>query len=118
MPGEDGAIHVVGWHNARVSCRTQGTLGSAEPARGLLRGEQCVPHDIIRGGTGEENVAAPPVELTRERVEETHRPVDLHGFGVLLDPHPAVVAGRLLRDDPPHGTAPRVARSRSAPPLP
>ena len=45
------------------------------------------------------------IELTRECVEKTHRPIGLHGVGVLLDPHPSVVAGRLLGGEQPYSSA-------------
>src|SRR4029077_16311995 len=94
-------------HETRVHRWTERTLASAEPFGCLLRREQGMSHDEIRGGGGEEHVAAALIELTGEGVEAIHRPVDLHGLGMLFEPHPTEVAGRLLGGEHPCSLAHR-----------
>jgi hypothetical protein len=96
---KDGVIYIGGLHDARVVRRTQGVLGITEAQGRLLSGKQLPTGDGIGGGTGEKHVAAAAIELPRESVEAAHGPVGLHGVGVLFEPYPSSIAGRLLRSE-------------------
>ena len=98
-------IHVVGGHLPSGACLPQGALGIAEGTGGLLLGQQPSPHEGIGGGTGEQHVAAAPIELAGEGIEERHGPAGLRGIGVLFEARPGDVARGLLGGEHADGPA-------------
>ena len=105
LSGEDGPVDVGRPYHSGFPGRAQRAFGVAKATRRLPGREQRTARHGVRGGAGEQDVAAALVELAGQRVKQADRTVGLHGVAALFQPRPRVVAGWPLAGEQPYRPA-------------